>query len=268
MFNRGDRNIKRCLSGLDGGSGSDRGRSLRVGTKKDVELLPGVVDCTLVDEPLLARFQCLGSRTISQTNLLVRPDGLDLLRVRHANVSVTTEFRPVLRALDVELRESLIDGFGEASDLLSRVTGGDGEPETFLATSNGGVVDGLHVDVVLFEERVGRDPRKRRVTNQHRDDVGWARNDGDVEGFEAGLHVADIELLQLPVAVVLLLVRDARASTRHVGRRKRRCEDEARSVRPDHVNEIRGAGDVTSNAAISLAKSAWKEAQMSVLVEP
>lgn len=258
MFNRGDRNIKRSLSRLDGGSGSDRGRSLRVGTKKDVELLPGVVDCTLVDEPLLASFQCLGGRTIRQTNLLVRPDGLDLLRVRHADVSVTTEFRPVLRALDVELSESLVDSLGEASDLLSRVTGGDSEPETFLATSNGGVVDGLDVDVVLGEQFIGGSLSESGITDEDRDDVRRAGDNRDVKLHEAGLEITNVDLLKLTITVVFALVRNTSTSTSHVDGRKGGGEDETSSVRANHVDHISRASDIATDCAVSLAESTWR----------
>ena len=258
MFNRGDRNIKRCLSGLDGGSGSNRGRSLRVGAKKDVELLPGVVDCTLVDEPLLASFQCLGGRTIGQTNLLVRPDGLDLLRVRHADVSVTTEFCPVLRALDVELSESLVDSLGEASDLLSRVTGGDGEPETFLATSNGGVVDGLDVDVVLGEQFIGGSLSESGITDEDRDDVRRTGDNRNIKLLEARLQITNVDLLELTITVVLALIRNTSTSTSHVDGRKRGGEDETSSVRANHVDHISRASDIATDCAVSLAESTWR----------
>jgi hypothetical protein len=40
--------------------------------------------------------------------------------------------------------------------------------------------------------------------------------------------------------------------------RERSREDETRGVRPNHVNELGGTGNITANCAICFTKSAYK----------
>lgn len=80
-------------------------------------------------------------------------------------------------------------------------------------------------------------------------------HDGDVDFSETTLRFSDVDLLQLTVSDVLLLVDDASLCTSDGRRWQRGGEDEAGSVRPNHVDEIKRASDVTANSAISLAES-------------
>ena len=167
---------------------------------------------------------------VQQPELRVRPDGLDGLRVRDADAGVPAERRPVRGALDVELGEDRVDGAREARDLLDVVAGGDGEPEALFAPRDGRIVDRLHVDVVLLEEHVGSTTRKGGIADEDGDDVRGAGNDRNIHSLEARLEVADVQLLELTVTVVLLLVRDTRTGAGHVRRGEGRRKDEAGSV--------------------------------------
>lgn len=206
MLSRSDGDIERSLRVFDTWCGSSHGGRLDVGTEEIVKLLSGDVHGPLVDDPLLTSLQRLRSCAISQTDLLIRPDGLDLLGVGHTNIGVSAEFSPVLSALDVQLGEGLVDSFGEASDLLGRVARCDSEAETFLAASDGGVVDSLDVDVVLGEQVVGGSLGEGRITDEDGDDVRGTGDDGDVKCFQTGLEITDVDLLELTVTVVLALV--------------------------------------------------------------
>lgn len=159
-----------------------------------------------INDGLLTGLQYAGCGTVQQTKLFIRPDGLNRLRVRNADARVAAELAPVRGAFDTELGEDRVDSVRETRNLLDIVTGSDGEPETLLTACDGRVVDRLHVDIVLFQQGVGRDPCKSSVANEDGDDVGRPRNDGDVEGLKPGLEIAYIDLLELAVAVILLLV--------------------------------------------------------------
>lgn len=256
MLSRSDGDIERSLRVFNTGRGSSDGRRLDVGTEEIVELLPGDVYGPLVDDPLLTSLQRLRSRTVSQTDLLIRPDGLDLLSVGHTDIGVTTEFSPVLSALDVQLGEGLVDGFGEASDLLGRVAGCDSEAETFLAASDGGVVDSLDVDVVLGEQVVGGSLGECGVTDEDGNDVRGTGDNGDVECFQTRLEITDVDLFELTITVVLALVRDTGASTSHVDGRERGSEDEAGCIGADHVDHVSRTSDIATDCAVSLSESA------------
>lgn len=77
----------------------------------------------------------------------------------------------------------------------------------------------------------------------------------DIKLSKAALDLADVSLFELTVTDVIFLVDDASTCASDHGRRKRSRENESRSIRSDHVNEIIRTGDVTTDCAISFAQS-------------
>lgn len=142
------------------------------GTEKVVEDVPRSVHGLDIDDRLVTVPQRLGNGSSGDANLFIGPDGFDILWLTlNTNSSTSTESLPVRETVDVEFREHLVHSTNESIHLLNSVTGSNSESESFFTTSNGGVVDGLNVDIVFTEELVRSGLRQLGITNKDRDDV-------------------------------------------------------------------------------------------------
>ena len=82
-------------------------------------------------------------------------------------------------------------------------------------------------------------------------------HDRNVKLGKAALNFSDIDLFELPVPYICLLISYACTSTSDSRWGKRCSKDEARSIRPNHVDKVHRACDITSDGAISLTKSTY-----------
>jgi hypothetical protein len=115
-----------------------------------VESVAGDVDCPHVDNGLLTVRERAGAGTVKQTELVVGPDRIDRVGLTwNADASTSTPSLPVTNTIDAQLGKDLIYGADKISLLLQSVPGSNGDTETFLATGDGWVVDGLNVNVVF-----------------------------------------------------------------------------------------------------------------------
>jgi len=134
------------------------------------------------------------------------------------------------------------------------VAGSGGDAETFLADGDGGVVDGLDVDVVFVEEQVGGFLCELGVADEHGDDVGWVRHYGDVAGDQGVFDGSRVELLETAVALVFHLVLDGGFGARHGGGWEGGREDESWGQGADRVDHLCGPGDVAAYATVGFSK--------------
>jgi len=141
-------------------------------SQKVGELVPGQVYGLGINDPLLSFLERLGGGSIQKAQLLISPDRGNGLRIDHSNTGTTTLSLPVLNALDFELGEDLVDSRNEVVHLFGGVPRSNREPQPLLATSNGGVVDGLDIDTVVGEQGVRSDLGQHRVSDQNGNDVG------------------------------------------------------------------------------------------------
>lgn len=132
-----------------------------------------------INHGALAVPQHMRCRAVQQPELRVRPDRVDmrfLRSVRHTDARTATKTLPVLKPVDSELREDLVDGKHELVHLLERMSGRDSDAESFLAASDGRVVDGLDVDVMLSQKFIGCSFGQSCITNKDRDNVRGTRS--------------------------------------------------------------------------------------------
>lgn len=142
---------------------------------------------------------------------------------------------------------------------LAGVAGGGRDAETFLADGDGGVVDGLYVDVVFVEEQVGGFLGEGGVADEHGDDVGRVRHHGDVAGDQGVFDGSRVELLETAVALVFHLVFDGGFGAGHGGGWEGGREDKSWSQGTDHVDHLGGAGDVAAYATVGFSKCAGED---------
>lgn len=128
-----------------------------------------------VDDALDVLRDGLGSRTVSQTEMSVRPDGGHGLIIGNTDAGTSAESNPFRLALDLKPVEHLVDSTDEAIKLLESVAGGGRNTKALFANSDSRVVDRLHVDAVVGEKRVRSSLRKSGVADQNRNNVGRAR---------------------------------------------------------------------------------------------
>lgn len=233
---------------------SSNSRALNDGSQKIVELLPSNPDRASINHSLLTLPQHLGCRSVSQTNLFIGPDRFDGFSVRQTNTSVTTDSLPVRSALDSEFSERLVDCINETNHLVEIVAGGNGEPEAFLTTGDGRIVDALDVYIVIPEESIGSCFSKSGVANKDGKNVGWAGDDRNIKSREPRLQFLDVHLLELPVSAICPLIGDTGTSASHVDGGKRCGENETRGIRTDHIDEVGRTSDVSANSTVSLTK--------------
>jgi len=132
-----------------------------------------------INHGVLAVPQRTRCRAVQQPKLRIRPHGIDMClfrSVRHAHARTATEALPVLQPIDSELREDLVDSKHELVHLLECMTGRDSDAEAFLAASDGRVVYGLNVDVMLGQKLVRCRFSQSRVADKDRDNVRWTRS--------------------------------------------------------------------------------------------
>ena len=157
----------RCLEGSTDGSEQRVEHTTRLGY------------CIPVNHGALTVPQRVRCRAVQQPELRVRPDGINvhLLRtVCHAHARTATKALPVLKPMDSEFCEDLVDGKDKLVYLLVRMTGRNSDAESFLAASDGRVVDGLNVDVMLSQKLVGCSFSQRCVTDKDRDNMRGTRS--------------------------------------------------------------------------------------------
>ena len=103
------------------------------------------------------------------------------------------------------------------------------DAETFLADGNGGVIDGLHVNIVLLKKQIGSLLRELRVSDKNGDDVGRVWDNRDIALGQRVLDCTGMELLKAAVALVFHLVLNSSFRARHGRGWEGGCEDESRS---------------------------------------
>jgi hypothetical protein len=190
--------------------------------------------------------------------LFIVPNGFDRFLDFAANATATPNGGPVHLSLDGENGERVIKCGGNAVKLLKGVAGCDGESETFLATSDSGVVDGLDVYTVPLEKVVGCLFGLGSITNQDGYDVAGSGDDGDTTLGKALLYLADVPLHELTVTVIRFLIDNRSVGTRDSDGRERSREDKPWGIRPDHVDELGRSGNITADCTIRFTKSAYK----------
>lgn len=77
-----------------------------------------------------------------------------MLGSRDADTGATTCCFPCACALDTQLDEDFVNGANELVHLFEGMAGSDSDAETLFPSSDGGIVDGLYVDVVFFQQFV------------------------------------------------------------------------------------------------------------------
>src|SRR5689334_12785937 len=107
------------------------------------------MDGLVTDHALGTLVETERCRPVLETELVVAPDGLGLLRVGHTNTRTAANGLPIGCALELELVEHGVERLDEVSDVLGRVPRSGRDAETFLPTPDGGVVNRLDVDLVL-----------------------------------------------------------------------------------------------------------------------
>jgi hypothetical protein len=124
-------------------------------TQEHIELVPRSLDRLGVQYRLLSVPERPGAGSIKKPHLRVGPNGLNDFRGGLPDACAAAYCLPVTQAVDVQLGECLVDGADEFVHLLECVAGSYCNPETFGAHCNGGIIDGLNVDVVIGEQLVG-----------------------------------------------------------------------------------------------------------------
>lgn len=149
--------------------------------------------------------------------------------------------------------------------------GSNRDSETFLATSDSRVVDGLNIDVMLHEKFVRCLLRQSGVADENRNNMRsagstnkispiskvaeWYLHNRNVNFSEPAFDFADVDLFELAITDVLLLVGNASLSAGDCCGRKRCREYETRSVGPNHIHKVVRPSDITSNSAVSFPQS-------------
>jgi hypothetical protein len=87
--------------------------------------------------------------------LIIIPDGFDRFPDIASNSTAASEGGPVRFAFNGESSESVVEGVSGAVKLFKSMAWSDGEPETFLAASDSGVINGLHVYAMFIKKIVG-----------------------------------------------------------------------------------------------------------------
>jgi hypothetical protein len=190
--------------------------------------------------------------------LLVVPDGCDRLLNSDANSAATPNGGPVCLSLDGKSNECVVECGGNALELFKSMAGSDGKPETLLATSDGGEINGLNVYAMPFEKIVGCLLGLDGITNQNGYDMAGSGYDGDATVRKALLHLADIPLHELTVTIIRFLIDNRSVGTGDRDGRERSREDEAWGIRPNHVDELGRTGNITANCAVCFAKSTYR----------
>ena len=83
---------------------------------------------------------------------------------------------PISESVDTEFRKDLVYCAHEFVYLFESVTGGNCNAQAFFATSDGGVVDRLDVDVMFSEEFIGCSFCQCSVANEDRNNMRRARS--------------------------------------------------------------------------------------------
>ena len=124
------------------------------------------------------------------------------------------------------------------------------EAEPLLAHRHSRIVDSLHVDAPVLEQKIRGLFRLLRVADEHRDDMARVRHDGQIAGDERGFGGPRVELLQFAVAWEGNLVLDGGFGAGHGRGREGGGENEARGEAADGVDHVCFAGDVAADAAV------------------
>ncbi|KAI7491309.1 5-aminolevulinate synthase [Hortaea werneckii] len=192
---------------------------------------------------------------VLETELLIGPQGLDGRGVLLADADEATLAGPVRGPLDAQLIPDAVERLAEVVAVLLDVARGRGDSETLLADRNGGVVDGLDVNLVLLEQEIGCGLGNLGVADEYGDDVRRVRDDGDVHLSESALYSTSVELLEAAVALVCLLVLNGSLGSSHGRWREGSGEDEAWGKGTDSIDHLRRAGNVAADASVCFAKS-------------
>lgn len=127
------------------------------GTQERVEYRASCCHGLSVNDRLLAVSERTRGRAVGEADLFVGPHWVHMyfiMSVGHANTSTSTSELPVLEPVDAQFREDLVNGAHETVHLLKGVSRCDGNPETFLAARDRGVVDRLNIDIVFCQQFV------------------------------------------------------------------------------------------------------------------
>jgi hypothetical protein len=190
--------------------------------------------------------------------LFIIPDRFDRLPDITANSTAASKGGPVRFAFDGESSECVIERIGGTVKLFKSMARSDGKPKTFLATSDSGVVDGLHVYTMSLKKIVGRLLGLDGITDQDGYNMAGSGYDGDSTLGKALLYFADVPLHELTITIIRLLIDNRSMGTSDRDGRERCREDEARGVRPNHIDELGRTSNITTNCAVRFTKSAYK----------
>jgi hypothetical protein len=87
--------------------------------------------------------------------LFIIPDRFDRLPDGVSNSAAASKGSPVRFTFDGKGGECVVERISGAVKLFKSMARSDGEPETFLAASDSGVVDGLYVYAMSLKEIIG-----------------------------------------------------------------------------------------------------------------
>jgi hypothetical protein len=190
--------------------------------------------------------------------LFITPNGSDRFFDFAANSATAPDSGPVRFSFDGECRECVVKCIGNAIKLLKSMAGSYGESETFLATRDSGIIDGLDVNAMFLEKVVGCLLGLNSITNQGGHNMAGTGYDGDATLRKALLNFANVPLHELTVTVIRFLIDNRSMGTGDSDGRERSREDEARGIRANHVDELGRTGDITANGAIRFTKSTYE----------
>ena len=140
------------------------------GAKELVDRLLCLPDGFKVNDTLSAIGEGLGRRAVLEPEVLIRPHRVELLAL-HADARTATDLFPLAFAPNPETIKNFISGTEKMTKLLGGVSWGRRDAEALLANGNGGIVDALHIDAVVGEERVGCRLCECGVADENRYDV-------------------------------------------------------------------------------------------------
>jgi hypothetical protein len=138
--------------------------------------------------------------------LIIIPGGFDRFSDIAANSTAASEGGPVRFAFDGESSESVIEGVGGSVKLFKRMAWSDSKPETFLAASDSGVVNGLHVYAMFPKKIVGCLLGLDGITDQDGYNMARSGHDRDSTRGKAFLYFADVPLHELTITVIRFLI--------------------------------------------------------------
>jgi hypothetical protein len=138
--------------------------------------------------------------------LFIIPNWFDCLLDVVANPTAASKSGPIRLAFDGESSECIVECISGAVKLFKCMARSDGEPETFLAAGDSGVVDSLHVNAMSLKKIVGRLFSLDGITDKDGYNMAGSGYDGNSTLGEALLYFADVPLHELTITIIRFLV--------------------------------------------------------------